>query len=75
MTTSVPTDRLTQRAEPAAVATLAAAFASYPLLTALCPAPAKRPRLVEAFGRYLFRMSVLCGGAFAPPDRSAVACA
>ena len=75
MTSPLSIDRLTRRDEPAAVATLAAAFASYPLLTALDPDPAQRPRLVEAFSRYLFRMSARSGGVFATPDRAAVACA
>ncbi|QJX00899.1 GNAT family N-acetyltransferase [Frigoriglobus tundricola] len=70
----VPIDRLARSDQPAAVATLAAAFAQYPLLAALCPDAARRPRLVEVFSRYLFRMSVRCGGAYATPDRSAVAC-
>src|SRR4051812_34383663 len=67
-------DRLTRRDEPAAVASLAAAFAEYPLLALLCPEAKQRPRVVEAFCRYLFRMSVRCDGAFGTADRVAVAC-
>ncbi len=37
-------DQLTHRDEPAAVATLAAAFANYPLFEPLCPDGAQRPR-------------------------------
>ena len=37
-------DPLTHRDEPAAVATLAAAFADYPLFPPLCPDAARRPR-------------------------------
>jgi GNAT superfamily N-acetyltransferase len=67
-------DRLTHRDEPAAVAALAAAFAEYPLLVLLCPNAKRRPRVVEAFCRVLFRMSARCDGAFGTPDRSAVVC-
>jgi GNAT superfamily N-acetyltransferase len=69
-----PIDRLTRRDERAAVATLAAAFAEYPLLVALAPNAHHRPRVVEAFCRVLFHMSVRCDGAFATVDRSAVVC-
>jgi GNAT superfamily N-acetyltransferase len=74
MTDSPPITQLTRRDEPAAVATLAAAFADYPLLVALCPDGKRRPRVVEAFCRVLFLMSVRCAGAFGTPDRSAVVC-
>jgi GNAT superfamily N-acetyltransferase len=70
----LPIDQLTRKDEPAAVASLAAAFATYPLFPPLCPKPERRPRLIEAFCRMLFRMSVRCGGVFATPDRAAVAC-
>ncbi len=67
-------DQLTRRDEPSAVATLAAAFADYPLFALLCPDVARRPRTIEAFCRYIFRMSLRCDGVFATPDRSAVMC-
>lgn len=67
-------DQLTPQDEPAAVATLAAAFAEYPLFTLLCPDAARRPRAVEVFCRYVFRVSVRCDGVFATPDRAAVMC-
>jgi GNAT superfamily N-acetyltransferase len=66
--------RLTHADEPEAVAALAAAFADYPLLVLLCPDAKRRPRVVEAFCRYLFRMSVRCDGAFGTADRAAVVC-
>jgi GNAT superfamily N-acetyltransferase len=69
-----PIDRLTWSDEPAAVATLAAAFAEYPLLVRLCPDARCRPRVVEAFCRVLFRTSVRLDSAFATPDRAAVVC-
>lgn len=72
--TEPPIDRLTRRDEPAAVASLAAAFAGYPLLVLLCRDAKRRPRVVEAFCRYLFRMSVRCEGAFGTADRTAVVC-
>ena len=68
-------DRLTRDDEPAAVASLAAAFADYPLLAALCPDAKRRPLATEAFCRFLFRMSVRCDAAFGTADRAAVACA
>ena len=68
-------DRLTREDEPAAVAALAAAFADYPLLAALCPDATRRPLATEAFCRFLFRMSVRCDAAFGTADRAAVACA
>lgn len=68
-------DRLTRRDEREAVATLAAAFADYPFLTALAPDPVRRPRVVAAFARMLVRVSLDADAAFATPDRSAVACA
>jgi ribosomal protein S18 acetylase RimI-like enzyme len=66
---------LTHRDEAAAVASLAAAFAEYPLFPPLCPDPKRRPRVVAEFSRFLFRMAVRAGGAFGTADRSAVACA
>jgi ribosomal protein S18 acetylase RimI-like enzyme len=74
VTTPLPIDRLTWRDEPTAVATLAAAFAEYPLLVLLCPNAKRRPRVVEAFCRVLFRMSVRCDAAFGTADRAAVVC-
>jgi GNAT superfamily N-acetyltransferase len=68
-------DQLTRRDERDAVASLAAAFATYPLLTTICPTPHRCPRVVEAFCRFLFRIAVRHRGAFATPDRAAVACA
>jgi hypothetical protein len=68
-------DLLSRHDERAAVATLSAAFATYPLFPPLCPDPSRRPRVIEAFCRMLFRMSAEVGGAFATPCRSAVACA
>src|SRR5207248_3130445 len=75
MTDPPPIDRLTRRDEPAAVASLAAAFADYPLFPVLCPDPKGRPRVVETFCRFLFRMSARCDAAFGTTDRGAVACA
>ena len=74
MTEPLPIDKLTRRDEPEAVASLAAAFAEYPLMTLLCPQATRRPRAVEAFCRVLFRMSVRCDAAFGTPDRAAVVC-
>jgi len=65
---------LTRADERAAVAALAAAFASYKLLAALCPNAKRRPRVTEAFCRFLFRSAVRAGGAFGTPDRGAVVC-
>jgi len=67
-------DQLTHRDEAAAVATLSAAFADYPLFVPLCPDAARRQRVVESFCRYQFRMSLRCDGVFATPDRAAVMC-
>ena len=74
MTEPIPTDRLTPDDEPAAVASLAAAFVEYPLLVLLCPDANRRPRVTEAFSRFLFRTAVRCGGAFGTHDRTAVVC-
>ena len=68
----LPIDQLTRADEPAAVASLAAAFVEYPLLVLLCPDAARRPRVTEAFCRFLFRMALRCDGAFGTPDRAAV---
>jgi GNAT superfamily N-acetyltransferase len=68
-------DLLSLADERATVAALSAAFATYPLFPPLCPDPLRRPRVIEAFCRMLFRMSAASGGAFATPCRSAVACA
>lgn len=67
--------RLTRRDERAAVATLAAAFADYQLLTSLCPDAARRKRVAHAFCQFLFRIAVRHGGVYATADRSAVVCA
>jgi GNAT superfamily N-acetyltransferase len=71
----MPIDQLTRSDEAEAVASLASAFSSYPLFPHLCPDLQRRPRVIEAFCRMLFRMSAATGGAFATPCRSAVACA
>ena len=75
MTTAVAIHRLTRRDELAALATLTAAFAEYPLFTALCPDAARRPRVVAAHCRFLFRLAVRAGGVFGTADRTAVVCA
>ena len=75
MTTLVAIDRLTRRDEPAALATLTAAFAGYPLFAALCPDPARRPRVVAAHCRFLFRLALRAGGVFGTADCAAVVCA
>ena len=69
-----PIDRLTHRDEPVAVATLAAAFANYPLFPPLCPAASRRPRVIAAFCRFLFRVALRAGGAYGSADRSAIIC-
>jgi GNAT superfamily N-acetyltransferase len=68
-------DLLTPRDEREAIASLAAAFAEYPLLRALCPDTGYRPRVTWAFCGTLLRLSIRCGGVFATADRAAVACA
>ena len=68
-------DQLTRRDEPAAVASLCAAFAGYPLFAVLCPDAVRRPRVAEAFCRFLFRAALRAGGALGTADRAAVACA
>lgn len=65
---------LTRADEREAVASLAAAFANYELLALLCPNATRRPRVTEAFCRFLFRSAVRVGGAFGTPDRAAVVC-
>lgn len=65
---------LTAADESAAVASLSAAFADYPLLALLCPDADRRPRVTAAFCRFLFRSAVRVGGAFGTPDRGAVVC-
>ena len=67
-------DRLTRADEREAVAALAAAFVEYPLLVFLCPDTNHRPRVTEAFCRFLFRTAVLCDGAYGTDDRAAVVC-
>ena len=71
--TNSPIDRLTPRDEPAAVVSLTAAFAEYPLFPPLCASVERRPHVIAAFCRFLFHMSLRCNGAFATADRSAVA--
>ena len=66
---------LTHEDEPAAVACLAAAFADYPLFPPICPDAAVRPRVIDAFCRFLFRLAVRTGGAYGTADRAAVVCA
>jgi GNAT superfamily N-acetyltransferase len=66
---------LSRRDEPAAVASLAAAFVAYSLFPYLCPNADRRPRAIDTFCRFLFRMAVRAGGAFATSGRDAVACA
>jgi GNAT superfamily N-acetyltransferase len=61
--------------EPAAIATLAAAFAAYPLFLPLCPDIRRRPAVIAAFCRMLFLMAVRSGGAFGTKDRAAICCA
>ena len=75
MTEPIPITPLTRTDVPAAVDSLAAAFADYPLLTALCPDAKRRSRVVEAFCRYLVRMSLRYECAYATADRAAVVCA
>jgi GNAT superfamily N-acetyltransferase len=67
-------EQLTSADEAAAVASLAAAFADYPLFPPLCPDPVRRPRIVESLCRYLFRTAVDKAGAYGTPDRSAILC-
>jgi GNAT superfamily N-acetyltransferase len=67
-------DRLTRADEREAVASLAAAFVEYPLLVLLCPDAKRRPRVTEAFCRFLFRTAVRCNGAFGTHDRAAIVC-
>ena len=75
MTTSgIVIDQLTRRDERVAVASLSAAFANYSLFPLLCPNTTQRPRVIEAFCRFLFRSSVRHGGAFGTADCSAVIC-
>lgn len=65
---------LTAGEVPAAVETLTAAFAAYPLFPWLCPNEAARPRAVEGFCRVLANYSLRNGVLHATPCRSAVAC-
>lgn len=75
MTGPPTTHQLTRRDEAAAVASLVAAFAEYPLFPPLCPDAKRRPQVVAAFCRFLFRMAADGGGAFGSHDRTAVVCA
>ncbi len=74
MTEPLRIDPLTRADEPASVGALTAAFVEYPLLVLLCPNAKRRPRVTAAFGRFLFRSAVRCGGAFGTADRAAVVC-
>jgi GNAT superfamily N-acetyltransferase len=74
MTEPLPIDRLTRSDEREAVATLAAAFAEYPLFVLLCPDAAQRPQATEQFCRFLFGLSLRCDGVFGTPDRAAITC-
>lgn len=74
MSEPLPIDRLTRADEGDAVASLAAAFADYPLLSLLCPNAKRRPRATAAFCRFLFRSAVRVDGAFGTPDRAAIVC-
>jgi GNAT superfamily N-acetyltransferase len=67
-------ERLTWADEPAAVDTLATAFADYPLFPPLCPNPLRRPAVIQAFCRFLYRTAVRNGGAYGTADRTAVVC-
>ncbi len=67
-------ERLTGADEPAAVATLTAAFAQYPLFPALGTHGANRSRVVESFVRVMLRVTFRLGVVHATADRSAVAC-
>lgn len=58
----------------AAVAALAAAFADYDMLRALCPDAGRRSWVVPAFARMLYRISARAGGVFATEGFAAVAC-
>jgi hypothetical protein len=66
--------RLWLRDERVAVASLAAAFADYQLLTSLCPDAARRKWVAHAFCRFLYRTCVRRGVVYATADRAAVAC-
>jgi GNAT superfamily N-acetyltransferase len=74
MTEPITITPLTRADIPAAVESLAAAFVNYPLLAAPCPDTKRRPRVVEAFCRYLVHMSLRCEGGYATADRAAVVC-
>jgi ribosomal protein S18 acetylase RimI-like enzyme len=68
----MPVDRLTPADAPAAIASLAAAFADYPLVRAIAPANARRAS--AAFCGMLVRYTVASGAAYTTSDRQAVAC-
>ncbi len=70
----VPAEEIGLRHTRAAVQALAAAFADYAMLRALCPDARRRARVVPAFARMLYRISARAGGAFAVPGFGAVAC-
>lgn len=74
MSEPLPVDRLIHADEGDAVATLTSAFLNYPLLLSLCPDASQRPRITDAFCRYLFRLALRCGRVYATRDRAAVVC-
>jgi hypothetical protein len=67
-------DQLRHADEAAAVASLTAAFVDYPMFAALAPDAARRPRVIESFSRFIFRLSLQCNGVFGTPDRAAIMC-
>ncbi len=69
---SNPVDRLTPADAAAAIRSLAAAFAEYPLIRAVAPFYARRAS--DAFCGMLVRYAVATGVAHATADRAAVAC-
>jgi ribosomal protein S18 acetylase RimI-like enzyme len=65
---------LTRADVPAATATLAAAFADYPLFRTIAPDAGRRPAGCAAFCRMIANYAIRLGHVFATCDRSAVAC-
>lgn len=72
--TPVPVAEIGLRHTSDAVQALAAAFADYAMLRALCPDARRRAWVVPAFARMLYRISARAGGAFATDGFGAVAC-